>query len=400
MTVAEYDNLFDVTKCQECGLCLSRCPVLRLSPEEARREKARINRGDITPAVSRKCTSCFGCDFICPQGANPCETIMQTWWEESRRTGILARARFFLPTEKDNFRSYVTARMARDEQALLSRWNDERPCAEFVYPGCNVCTVPYLIDTRLLPAVPVRGGLEWCCGEMLFRMGLYDVFAQQGRRMQDRFARMGARRIHMLCTAGTFIFSRVLPDRFGIKLDAEFLPLLQTWWDGLESGRIRVTKPLGLSATVQDSCYAKFLGREYFELPRRILARIGVTVREMPGSGCTTRCCGIGGGFSIQSGFHVADLTQSVMRVLLQAKGTGADVLCTYCAGCMQMLGTGATLLPRAPEIYHLLELLQLATGETPKRRLKERARLMLIGVARHEARSVLAPKRFFPRLK
>jgi len=396
---AEKYKYFDVSKCKLCGECLSRCPELNLSLKVAKQEKLKINKGEISPRVSRSCTGCFDCDFYCPNGANPCETIVNHWSEVYRGRGLLERARYFQPMGPGNFRSYAIERLPADEKARLAGWDDSSPCEEFIYPGCNVCTVPYLTETSLLPRIPIRGGLSWCCGETYFRTGMFDLAEEQGRRMQARFADMGAKNILMMCTAGTFLFTRVMPERLGIKFQAKFKPLVRYLWEELESGRIKVERKLNLRATVQDSCYSKFLEPDYIELPRRILQKIGVEVAEMPRSRERMVCCGIGAGFSIESCYNTLDLTRSTLKRLHEAKKTGADILCVYCAGCLQMMGTGSLLYPGAQQIYHLLELVQMAAGETPKHRIRQRAATMFSGMLVNQAPKLLSRSRFRPTL-
>jgi len=397
MTDAGKYQFFELERCKLCGECLSRCPELSLPLDVAKAEKAKINQGHISDRVSRICTGCFDCDFYCPNQANPCETIVHHWWEEYRRRGLAERARYFLPFEPKNFRTHVIDRLPPDEQAKLASWDDSSVCEEFIYPGCNVCTAPYLTDTSLLPQLPIRGGLDWCCGETFFRMGYYDLAEAQGRRMQAKFSDMKAKQVLMMCTAGTVLFTRVMPERLGVRFDAEFKPLVRYLWEGLESGRIKVERKLGFRATVQDSCYAKFLEPEYVELPRRILERIGVEVVEMPRSKQTMVCCGIGAGFSIESNYNPFYLTRSTLKRLGEAKHSGADILCVYCAGCLQMLGAGSLFYPGSLEIYHLLELVQLAIGEKPERRIRQRARTMFSGVLVNQSPKLLSHRRFFP---
>jgi len=393
----EKKKFFEIERCKLCGECLSRCPEMALPLEQAKEEKQKINQGKISAWLSRACTGCFDCDFYCPNQANPCESIVFSSWEKYQRHGILERARYFLPIEPNNFRAYVVERLPEEEKALLKEWDSKSQLEEFIYPGCNVCTMPYLTETRLLPELEIRGGLDWCCGEMLFRMGLYEHFEKQGRRMRERFSEMRAKRIMMLCTAGTVIFSRILPEKFGIKFDSEFKPLVRYLWEGLESGEIKVVNKLGLRATVQDSCYSKFLETDYLELPRKILEKIGMKVIEMPRSRERMVCCGIGKGFSIESAYHPYYLTRGTIARLWEAKKTGAQILCTYCAGCLQMLSVGAIFYPGSLPLWHLLELVQLAIGEKPKRRIRERAKLFFAGVVKNQFPKLLSSAHFFP---
>ena len=228
-----------------------------------------------------------------------------------------------MPLEEFNFRSYVIERLPAREKELVRSWDDTSRCEEFIYPGCNVCTVPYLTQTYLLPSLQIRGGLDWCCGETFFRMGYYDLAEKQGRRMQERFEEMGAKKVRMMCTAGTVLFTRVMPERFGIKFSAQFKPLVRYLWEELEAGRIKIEQKLNLTATIQDSCYSKFLEPDYIELPRKILGKIGVQVIEMPRSKERMVCCGIGAGFSIESNYHPWDLTRASLKRLREAKKLG-----------------------------------------------------------------------------
>jgi len=150
---------------------------------------------------------------------------------------------------------------------------------------------------------------------------------------------------------------------------------------------------------VQDSCYAKFLEPDYLMLPRKILEHIGVEVVEMPRSKERMVCCGIGAGFSMRSNYNTARITLSTLKRINEARKTGADLLCVYCAGCMQMLGSGSLFYPNAPQIYHLLELVQMAAGEQPLRRIDSRVKTMFAGVARHQMPRLLSNKRFRPEL-
>jgi Fe-S oxidoreductase len=186
----------------------------------------------------------------------------------------------------------------------------------------------------------------------------------------------------------------------GIKFDTNFKPLVRYLWEQLESGQIKVVNKLKLRATVQDSCYAKFLEPDYLMLPRKILEHIGVEVVEMPRSKERMVCCGIGAGFSMRSNYNTARITLSTLKRINEARKTGADLLCVYCAGCMQMLGSGSLFYPNAPQIYHLLELVQLAAGDQPLRRIDSRVKTMFAGVARHQIPRLLSNKRFRPEME
>jgi Fe-S oxidoreductase len=378
-------HAFSFDDCKECGECLQACPVMKLPAAEAVAEIRRLKRSEAESRVLKKCTSCFACNFICPNGCNPAQLILQRWHEIYRDKGLPMRARYYDPNHDLNFRTYVLERLPEDEKALVRSWQRMDPCEEIFYPGCNVITVPYLTRTRMLDGMNIRGSLDMCCGETYYRMGLFDELKQVGKRLQKYFAALGVRRMIIPCTAGRNMFTNVLPS-FGIHFDFTVTHLLELLWQKVESGELRFTRPFNRTVTIQESCYAKMFGPEYAALPRKLLAAAGATVIEEELHGNSALCCGIAGGFSPHSGYHPVDITLSTIRSLRQAQKTRARAVVTYCAGCLQMLSVGKIAYPLAGlPVYHLLEVLQTAIGETPARLNGKRAWTMFAGVAKNQ---------------
>jgi Fe-S oxidoreductase len=387
-------KLFREEACTRCGLCFSECPVMDLPVKTAREEIERLIAGEPTRHVLRKCASCFACDHICPNDCNPCELVLHRWHEQYERDGLPLRARYYSPQEELNFRTYLVSKMPAGERELLRAWADHSPTEEILYPGCNIITAPFITRTRALEGLDIRGTLDYCCGETYYRMGLFKEVAKVAKRLEKYFKTLGVKRVNILCTAGCNMFMNVLPS-FGVDFDFEVRPYLPVILDKLERGELEITNKLAGTATIQESCYGKQFGDEYMDVPRRILELIGLEVVEEKKKRDCALCCGIAGGFSPTSGYHIMDITISTIKSLLQARSTGADYIVTYCAGCLQMLSTGKLLFPVGMPIYHVLEMLSMALGEEPAHPMGWRSLTFLAGSLLNQAPITLSRQRY-----
>ncbi len=393
---------FDRERCTLCGECFHRCPVMGLPLDRARREMERMLAGEDSP-VLRACTSCLACTLFCPEDCRPPNLVLEHWHEAYQREGLPARAAYFLPHARPNFRTDIVARLPADERAAVTCWRQEVPTREFLYSGCNLLTTPYLTFSRLFEGIEIRGGLDYCCGEMLFRMGLYEAVEQVARRLSHWFRRLGAERVYLVCTAGLNMLRHVLPQ-FGADFSGiEFLPYLQVVLDRLEGGDLSPVRPLDLTVTIQDSCHARVVEPGFADLPRRVLDAIGVEVQEAPHHRDQQLCCGIGGGFAHASAFHPVDLLLSARttsrdhrRSPADGQGVRPSATCVYCSGCLEMMSVARFVDPNRRPIFHLLELVQMAIGETPRRRQGPVARQFISGTVRRQFPHLLSRQRFW----
>jgi hypothetical protein len=298
-----------------------------------------------------------------------------------------------MPYVFPNLWSFVLDRLPEGERNLVRSWGKPSECREILYPGCSVIITAYLTQTELLSELEVRGSLEHCCGEMYYRMGMFEQVELIGKRLEEFFKVLGVRKVITACPACCDMLTNVLPA-FGAKFEFEVESLLEWIWRKVEGGEIRFTSKVKKLATIQDSCHGKVLGRSFLELPRRLLEAVGVKVVEMEYSGMESPCCGIGAGFSPASGFHPLHIQMASVRRLNEARRTGAEILVVYCAGCLLMFSVVKLLYPIRMQVYHLLEILQMATGEKPLRHQASRAMKLIMGVLRHQFPKLLSRKR------
>ncbi|MFA6451419.1 MAG: (Fe-S)-binding protein [bacterium] len=380
--------------CEVCGRCLMECPVMGLSEAEAKKEMTAMREGRPGRRVLENCETCMACNLVCPNGANPMMLFQQRFYEEHQRAGLPEWSQYFQPHEPGNFRADMIAQHTPAEKKLLAKWTDMSPCEEFAYAGCNICSAPYLTQAKFLQDLNIRGSVDYCCGEMYFRTGMLDQLRQTAARLNLYFEKLGASRMMVLCTAGYNIFTNVLP-RYGLETNMEITSYLPWLWQKLESGEIEVKKPLDMTVTIQESCHAKVIGPEYYELPRKIAEKLGCKVKEMRHSKECAYCCGIGGGFPAKKNYHPLAITRATLRAVYEADRAGSDAVMAYCAGCFVSFSAGLAVYPTRKPVFHVFEMVQMAAGETPKRFNTARGRQFLFGVMKKQMPKALSRKHF-----
>lgn len=398
----DFFSPFNEDKCNQCGECFYNCPIMDLSLEESIKEMKRLKEGESTERILTECQSCFTCNFYCSQNAHPTSLILKRWNEQYEKEGLKKRGEFYMTLypHYPNFRSYVMERLPEDTQDLVKSWASLEPLKgdTLTYPGCNVITFAELANASFFKDLDIRGRLEYCCGETLFRTGYKEKLFHVTRRLDKWFNQLKPKNLLVLCTAGTNVFKNVLPH-YGLTYEFEEIKsYIQYLWEKLENGEIVIKKKLDMTVTIQDSCYSKMFGEEYMDLPRKILEKIGIKVIDIDACKEDMRCCGIGAGFSVDSSYHPFKIRKSALRNFKAFQETGADAVCVYCAGCLATYTANKKLYFKKIKIYHIIELLQMAMGEKPsltEKAKKERARNFFWGTMKKQVPKLFSKKTF-----
>ncbi len=397
----EFFEPFKPDACSDCDdPCLIHCPIIDFTKEEAISEMKNLINGTQTKKVLSECQSCFTCNFYCKNNSNPASLILQRWNEQYKKEGLKIRGKYYMTLYPNypNFRTYGVDRMTEDETKILKKWASLEPLKgdTLTYPGCNVIVTPTLTQTSFFKDLDIRGRLEYCCGETLFRTGYTDSLKQVTARLDKWFNILKPKHLMVLCTAGTNVFKNVLPN-YGLKYKFESITSYIEWiWNRIESGEIKISKPLGLKVTIQDSCYSKMFGDDYMDIPRKILKKIGCEIVEMPHNRENMRCCGIAAGFSVDSAYNTFKVIEATHKNLDDARKTKADIIVVYCSGCNQTYHlTKKLYFKKLAPILHIIELIQMAIGETPVRLIDRTTNKMFWGIIKKQFPHLYSRKTF-----
>jgi Fe-S oxidoreductase len=367
--------------CIRCGLCLSTCPLYRLTLNETDSPRARVALlravreelieapTDETAASFFRCLLCGACTFTCPSGVTV-DRLLELTRGEMSDLGLTPEP---LVALGERIAEGHNISGEPNENRLM--WTDNLPSpptgigkerAEVVYfVGCVSAMFPRSYSVaqsfvEILEKAEIDYGLlgeqEWCCGYPQAISGNPDQARSTMRHNLAAVRAMEARTVVTTCPSCYHFWKHTYPTALEEDLGLEVVHATEFLADILESDRLPLRDDgREQVVTYHDPCD---LGRksDVFEAPRRILAQIpGVTLVEMPENREGSHCCG--GGGNLES--FDPELSEAIAaRRIRQAAETGAKTVLSACQQCERTLFSAARserIRVRAKDIVELV---------------------------------------------
>jgi heterodisulfide reductase subunit D len=197
---------------------------------------------------------------------------------------------------------------------------------------------------------------EACCGNYLAELGLKKEAEGALMKTVKMLKKYRPEAVVTLCPMCFNTFKNDLPKlentlRIKVKHSTQLLE------EGLESGRLKVSRPLEMRLAYKDPCH---LGRyaEIFDAPRNILKKIdGVRLVELNRSREFSRCCG--GTIRVPYSDLRNSLCETIFDEVIEAK---ADAVATSCPTCFHNLYSTAPYSIKG--VFDVVEILAYAVGQ------------------------------------
>jgi Fe-S oxidoreductase len=361
--------------CETCGLCLQKCPVMKMEKAESRAEIGRLLKGLETERVLSECTFCFSCNQYCPQGLRPYALIMERAMEKNRRTGEGPPPFMdYLMTGKTDSCLFwdVYAAESAEEKAILDRWEIvPSKCTEVLYIGCMGREIPYGIEhSRVFDGLPKYAPHNACCGELAYRYGDYQAFAETVERTRKMLETLDTERLVCYCGSCTNYLGNIWPNYHGVKLPFEIVSVWQWLWEKCRQDEIKVERPINRKVVLTDACYGSELGDGFLDAVRGLHRAVGMEVVELENNRVDNLTCGTVS--ILRNNYDLREGARETKRKMAQVLNTGVGDLNCYCPGCYMQL-RGAARRSNIQMHYALEEILWAFGDEYPVP-LEERA--------------------------
>ncbi|MEJ2586465.1 MAG: (Fe-S)-binding protein [Deltaproteobacteria bacterium] len=210
------------------------------------------------------------------------------------------------------------------------------------------------IDFMLMPD-------EWCCGNILFSVGLYDDAKALAQRNVEEMRKTGAKTLVTSCAEGYRMWKVDYPKLLNIATDElgfKVVHLVEYVDELVKSGTLKLEKPFHTRMAYHDACSLTRLSEPWvpyegkrgwmgcveprlkrrrgqngiYAQPRDILNAIpGVNLVEMPRTRENAFCCGAGRG--TQAAFPEF-ATWAAEHRMEEVKDIGAETLVSTCPWC------------------------------------------------------------------
>lgn len=353
-----WKDMLDFDACTKCGRCHEACPSRAagypLSPRDFILDLRMHNDralgkpvpdvpligGVISPETLWSCRTCGACVEICPVGIeHPIKIVkMRRQLVESDNIDPLLKTTLNTIASSGNSFGEPARKRAAWTRELEFKVKDVRTAAaEFLwFVGDQASFDPRnqkvtRTVARIFKAARVDFGLlhdgEKTAGNDVRRIGEEGLFESLVEHNLKEMSK--AQPFKRIVTTDPHTFNTLVNEYPEFGKIAPVTHYTELLCELLESGALKVTKPLGLRVTFHDPCHLGRLNKRY-DAPRRVLELIGCEMVEMPRNRDNSFCCGAGGGR-----FWIPDAPgtkkPSELRIREAAELHSIDVFVTSC---------------------------------------------------------------------
>lgn len=313
------------------------------------------------------CTMCGRCTLACPMGIDIAELV-----KEARhglfKAGLIPERLALMDRTARQWGSPATP--AEDLPDILAEVAQEHgvaiPC-DLPQADLLVTAAPAELGDHtkaLADAAKIlnRIGAKWTmhqggfdASNIGFNNGDLELQERLTRAIVDTALKIGAKTVLLPECGHAYGAARWEAARwYGAALPLRIIHMTEFLDEQLTAATIRV-KPIGDSATFHDPC--QIVRRGGLEAAaRRVLAALGLELRELQDAGVAGICCGGGGG--VVSNLRAAPLRAKVFELKkAQVEATGAQRFVTSCGQCRITLEQGAKAAHWERKTESLLEL-------------------------------------------
>jgi len=379
-----YGDCCDWNKCTACGDCLVKCPVMNMDRDEAKNEINLLLKGEKAPRVFDECTLCFNCNQYCPvEGLRPHELIQQRILEGRKGNKVNGFIPYLINgLPEANLFDDLYSGLDSEEKTILDKWSQNpEPCKEMLFIGCVGRMSCFDIEhSDVLSELPKFGPRDICCGELAYRLGSWQSYAEIAERTIKRFLTLECETIVCFCGSCFNYLDNILPNVYGEKLPFKIISMYEWIWEKYKAGNLDLVNSLNYKAAVHESCYVSELGPEFASMLRELYTASGVETVELEHHGENNLSCGAVS--FARNPNPLKSIFKNQHKKYREVKEAGVKDIACNCPGCTITMSATAKLYGK--KTRYMPEEILRAFGDRIERPLESRnSQILLAGAKR-----------------
>jgi len=360
--------------------------------------EGRLEYSDELLKILYACTLCGACDVGCKRNLDlEIELTL-----EALRVKAVKDGKGPMPEHKKAARNILEKHntfggVAKDRKAWVTDGIKPATKADVLYfVGCSASyTHPEIAraTAKILEASGTPFMLlpdEWCCGNMLYSVGMIDEARELARHNLEAVRKTGAKTLLVSCAEGYRMWKVDYPKMLGIStadLGFNVVHLVEHVDEMVKKGALKFTHRIDLRLTYHDPCSLSRLSEPWvpwsgerglwgvvnpplerrrgthgvYQPPRDVLSAIpGVELVEMPRMRENAFCCGAGRG--TREAFPDFAAWAAEER-LTEVGEVGAEAIVSACPWCKDNFAQSVSKTQAGLKVFDLSELVLSAIG-------------------------------------
>jgi Fe-S oxidoreductase len=328
--------MWNTSKCNFCGLCLSRCQYVDYNKEKSVRDIQLLIEGKPAEILS-KCITCCACNEYCPEGADPFALILNMM---------------------EKYKTFPVSQEVLDNMGRSGTLPSQVIPGDPDRPALSLCVMERLlptgaVDNQMFKGMTVIKGGDYFCYLGFVHAGQESPIARNAQKFVDNLAAVGKDIVFLHDDCYAMIDSKV--KDYGIRVPFRYMHILEYMRNYLRDNKSKITS-LGKRVAYQRPCASR-LTPEKDVFVDEIFQLIGVERPKRKYEREDALCC-----------------SAAILRIdpdkaaEIQAKNVddaiacGADVLVTLCPMCDRLLNIPVT--QRNFKKVHIIDICCAALGE------------------------------------
>lgn len=351
--------------CINCGICLQRCPVMKMDKTESKAEIKRLLDGEDAPRVLNECTLCFSCNHYCPKGLKPYALIIERMAAKNRNNGNgvpeAVQYMFTRPGKPGYFFDLYKGGTDEDK-AILDRWATvPAKSKDTLFIGCFGRSIPQSIEySQALCGLAKFAPRDACCGEIPYRFGDYETFTQVVEHTRRQLEALETERLVCYCGSCNNFFGNIWPEFHGVRLPFEVISIWDWLWEKVQAGELEMTRRFEKTVVLNDSCYSSELGGGFYEAVRGLHEAAGMTIVEPANTRYDALCCGFAA--SLRNNYDQSQAAIEARKRVDQIVATEVGDVSCYCPGCYASINNFAE--EKNLKVHYALSRILWALGD------------------------------------